>query len=136
MEGGEIMKKIIATALVILTLASSTAISASAQTGFFLAQNSYTYNKNTYCTCTLSKPGKKDASVKVNLTCTGPLTIRMTDNKGRYIWGEDNTIKRNMMNHGVRTYKLGKNHSVYRLYFKSKGTGFCSVSNPKNCSIK
>gem|GEM_PF-3149385 len=128
------MKKVIATLLLAVILCTGFSSAAFAQTGFFLGTNSFSYNGNKYCNCTLTSPGKKNASVKVTLTSTGGLTIRMEDQYGRYIWGEDNSIKGNKS----RTYTLGKDHSVYRLFFKStngKGTGFVSVSNPKNCSI-
>lgn len=131
------MKKVISLLMVVIMIVSVFSISASAQTGFFLGTTSFSYNGNTYATCKLTNT-KKDAKVKVTLTSNKPLTIKMTDSKGRYIWGEDSTIKPNWMNSGSRTYKLGKNHSVYRLYFRSTykcSSGFCSVKSVSNCSV-
>lgn len=132
------MKKAISIFLVALIVVSCFSISASAQTGFWLGGKSFTYNGNTYATCQLTNK-KKDAKVKVTLTADGPLTIKMTDSRGRYIWGEDYTIKPNWMGAGSRTYKLGKNYSTYRLYFRttnSRTTGFCSVKAVKNCTVR
>lgn len=132
------MKKILATIMSVVLMLSSFSVLASAQTSFWLGSTSYSYNGNRYCTCKLSKPGKKDASVKVTLVSTGPLTIKMTDGNGRWLWEESRSIKVNAFNNGARTYKLGKNHSTYRLYFKSTyngDSGRCSVTNPKNCTI-
>ncbi|MGN0467843.1 MAG: hypothetical protein ACI4GY_03855 [Acutalibacteraceae bacterium] len=133
------MKKRLAALFMVLTLVSAMAINASAQTYFWLGTDSYSYNGNSYCTCTLTKPGKKDAKVTVKLYSTGPLTIKMTDNRGRSIWSENNSIRPNAWNNAARTYNLGRDHSVYRLYFKStygRGAGSCNVTSPKNCSIK
>lgn len=132
------MKRIIAIIMVVITVISFSALSASAQTYFWLGSNSYSYNGNSYCTAKLKKPGKTNAKVTVRLTSTGPLSIKMTDSRGRHIWSEDYSIKPNSWCNGSRTYTLGKNYSSYRLYFKStsgRGTGSCSVTNPKNCSI-
>lgn len=131
------MKKIISIFMVAIIVVSCFSLSASAQTGFWLGGTSFSYNGNTYATVKLTNT-KKDAKVKVTLTANGPLTIKMTDSKGRYIWGEDNSIKPNWMGSGSRTYKLGKNYSTYRLYFRttnSKTTGFCSVKASSNCTV-
>ncbi len=133
----KLLTKVCAVVLAIMTMVSCFAMTSSAQTGFFIGSNSYSYNDNTYCTCTLKKPGKKDAKVTVSLTSTSAnLSIKMTDGSGRTLWVEDNSIKYTLSR--SRTYKLGKNHSKYRLYFKAtngKGSGFVSVKNPKNCTI-
>lgn len=139
-KGGNDMKKFFALFLAVVMLVSSLAITISAQTGFYIGSKSFTYNGNRYCTCTLSNPGRKDAKVKVTFSRSNgcALTIKMTDNSGRYIWGEDYTVSTNAFGYGSRTYKLGKNHSVYRLYFRSttgRGSGYVSVTNPSNCRI-
>lgn len=130
------MKKVISVLLVALVVVSCFSLSASAQTGFFLGTKSFSYDGNTYATCRLTNT-RKSAKVKVTLTSSGPLTIKMTDSRGRYIWGEDNSIKPNWMNSGSRTYTLGKNYSVYRLYFRSTNgkSGFCSVKAVSNCTV-
>lgn len=136
--GGENVKRIIAIIMVVLTVVSFSAFSASAQTYFWLGTNSYSYNGNKYCYVKLKKPGRTNAKVTVRLTSTGPLSIKMTNGNGRYLWSEDYSIKPNGWCTGARTYSLGKNNSSYRLYFKSTngiGTGSCNVTNPKNCSI-
>ena len=132
-----IIHLILSIILVAIVVVSCFSISASAQTGFWLGGTNFSYNGNTYATCKLTNT-KKAAKVKVTLTADGPLTIKMTDTRGRYIWGEDNTIKPNWMGAGSRTYKLGKDHSVYRLYFRTtykRTTGFCSVKAVSNCSV-
>lgn len=131
------MKKFVALLMAAIIIVSMFSITASAQTGFFLGTKSYSYNGNTYATCKLTNT-KKSAKVKVTLTSPKPLTIKMTDSRGRYIWSEDSSIKPNWMNSGSRTYKLGKDHSVYRLYFRSTYScsgGFCSVKAVSNCTV-
>lgn len=136
------MKKVFAAMLVALTIVTTAVMPVSAQTGFFLGQNSYSYNGNKSCVCTLTKPNKKDAKVTVRLTTTNcALSVKMTDAKGRHIWSENYSmgVGANRKNRSKRTYVLGKDHAVYQLYFKAtngKGTGFCSVNDPKNCTIK
>lgn len=99
------------------------------------------------CTATLSKPGKKDATVQVQLTApqgaNRNISIMMKDDKNRVIWSEKSTLsnaKTKTSWFGVvstRVYTLGKNHSVYKLYFKLPNyAGNLTVSKPKNCSIK
>lgn len=132
------MKRIISIFLVVVIVASCLTVASSAQTGFWLGTPSFSYNGNRYATATLTNT-KKAAKVKVTLTSTGGLTVKMTDSRGRYIWGEDNSIKPNFMGSGSRTYKLGKDHSVYRLYFRqtSRGhSGFCSVKAVSNCTVR
>lgn len=131
------MKRIVSILLVAIMVVSCFNFAVSAQTGFWIGGTSFSYNGNTYATAKLTNT-KKAAKVKVTLTSTEPLTVKMTDSKGRYIWGEDNSIKPNWMGSGSRTYKLGKDHSTYRLYFRSSvknGTGFCSVKAVSNCTV-
>ncbi|MBQ8765467.1 MAG: hypothetical protein IJZ16_01560 [Clostridia bacterium] len=132
------MKKIMATILSVVLMLSSFSVLASAQTYFYLGRSSYSYDGNKYCLCKLNKPGKKNATVVVKLYSTGPLTIKMTDGNGRWLWEESRSIKVNSFDIGSRKYNLGKNHSAYRLYFKSTyngDTGVCQVTSPKNCTI-
>lgn len=125
-------KRIVALILAVITALSISVMSASAAT-YIYTQNNFNTG---YCTATLTQPGKKNGSVKVTIVSTTAATVRMTDNKGRYIWGEDNAIKvGGIMPTGNRTFKLGKDHSVYRIYIKTRYAGTASFSNAKNCKI-
>ena len=128
----KISKRIIAFILVVIAVMSMFVVAANADTYY------YTSNKfSSCCTATLSKPGKKNASVKVTVVSTGHATVRMEDANGRYIWGESNAIKvGGIMPTGNRTFSLGKDHSVYRIFVKTPYAGTASFSNAKNCTIK
>lgn len=122
--------------LLVITLVSAFSLSASAQTRW-LYTNSY-YDKQC-CICTLKKPGKTNAQVTVNVVSTSPVSIKMTDAKNRTIWSEENAIKitKNVFGcKGSRKFNLGKDHSVYKLYFKSRTAANISIKSPKNCTIK
>ncbi len=128
-------KKIFSLFLVI-TLISAFSISASAQTHWLYT---HSYYDNQCCVCSLNKPGKKDAKVTVSVVSTSPVSIKMTDAKNRTIWSEENAIKitKNVFGcKGSRKFNLGRNHSVYKLYFKSRTSASISVKSPKNCTIK
>lgn len=126
-------KRIVALVLAVITALSISVVSAGAAT-YIWTDNSFNTG---YCTATLTKPGKKNGSVKVTIVSTTAATVRMTDNRGRYIWGENNAIKvGGVMPTGNRTFKLGKDHSVYRIYIKTRYPGTASFSNAKNCTIK
>ena len=97
--------------------------------------------------CTLAKPGKKDASVKIGLNSTKVskygyygIDILMKDENGKVIWAEDDSIVAKKSICTYRTYKLGKDHSAYKLFFRpsTKELNLCayvSASNPKNCTL-
>lgn len=127
------MKKFISIVLIVTTLLTVFAFVASAAKSAFFTG---TFD-NTYCECRLTNM-KKSASVKVTVTSSGPVTIRMTDENNRYIWGEDYAIDLNRSGWGSRTFKLGNDHSVYRLQIRGTNGSFGNwqVSNPKNCTIK
>lgn len=53
-------------------------------------------------------------------------TVRMEDENGRYIWGEDGAISWS----GTRTFRLGNDHRVYRIFIMSNGgSGYCAAAN-------
>ena len=123
-------KKIVSILLVVVVLFSMCAVAVSAASYVTISANG-----TSYCTCTLT--GSKTAKVTVQVNCGGKPTVTFRDEKGRYIWGEDKAIG----NTGKRTFKLGSDHSVYRIYVKdSKPRAMqwssASFSNPKNCTIK
>ena len=124
-------KKIIAVLLVIVTLFSFCAVASSAASYV----NINAKYGNEFCTCTLT--GNKTAKVTVQVNCGGKPTVTFKDENGRYIWGEDKAISAA----GKRTFKLGADHRVYRIYIKDPKprlmqASMCSFSNPKNCTIK
>ena len=124
-------RKIVAILLVVVALFSVFAVTSSAAS--YVTINAK--NGNDYCTCTLT--GKKTAKVTVKAECGGKPTVTFKDEKGRYIWGEDKAISAN----GKRTFRLGSDHSVYRIYVKDSKPRFMQgswahFSNPKNCTIK
>lgn len=123
-------RKIVAILLVVVTLFSVCAVSTSAASYVTIIAKG-----NQYCTCTLT--GKKTAKVTVKVNCGGKPTVTFKDQNGRYIWGEDKAIG----NTGKRTFKLGSDHRVYRIYVKDSKPrlmqgSWATFSNPKNCTIK
>lgn len=127
------MKKLIAIVLIVATLLTVFAFVASAAKSALFTG---TFDNN-YCECRL-KNMKKSASVKVTVKSSGPITIRMSDENNRYIWGEDYAIVPARNGWGSRTFHLGNDHSVYRLQIRGTDGSFghWQVSNPKNCTIK
>lgn len=129
----KVSKKIIAFVLAVITVFSVSVMSANASTYIYMDN---TFNTG-YCTATLTKPGKKNASVKITVVSTSGVSVKMTDNKGRYIWSESNAIPvKSILPTASRTFNLGKNHSVYRIYVKTRYCGTASFSNAKNCTIR
>ena len=123
-------KKIIAIFLVAVTLFTVCAVTLSAASYVTIVAKG-----NQYCTCTLT--GKKTAKVTVQVNCGGKPTVTFRDQYGRYIWGEDKAISAA----GKRTFKLGSDHSVYRIYVKDSKPrlmqgSWATFKNPKNCTIK
>ncbi len=127
------MKKIISFVLIVATLfAMFTFVASAAKSALFTG----TFD-GTYCECRL-KDMKKSAYVTVTVKSSGPVTIRMTDENNRYIWGEDYAIAISRWGSGSRKFHLGNDHSVYRLQIRgTNGSyGHWQVSSPKNCTIK
>lgn len=64
---------------------------------------------------------KKSANVTIQMWPTSNqfknYTVRMTDERGNYIWGEDGAISWN----GSRNFYLGNDHKVYRIYIRANG---------------
>lgn len=125
-------KKIAVFVFTVMIVISCFTMTASAQTHWLSVPSNY---NNTYTTASLTN-ARKDAKVKVNVTCTKPVSIKMTDTRNRVIWSETNAIPVSWMNCGNRTFRLGKDHSVYRLYFKSNGVGSVTVKAVSNCKVK
>ncbi|MDO4732422.1 MAG: hypothetical protein Q4B50_02755 [Bacillota bacterium] len=105
------------------------------------AKTSYNYNSGykQYVTCTLqnrSKPGYvriKTYNSGFRFGYTLRNNVRMTDAKGRVIWQEKGAIAMN----GSRTFYLGNDHPVYRIYVSSYyGNGSVNFSNYGNVSIR
>lgn len=123
-------RKIIAILLALVALFSICAINVSAASSVTISARYGTE----YCTCKLT--GNKKAKVTVQTTCGGKPTVTFKDKNGRYIWGEDKAISAN----GKRTFNLGADHDVYRIYVKDSSPRLmqaCSAKfyNPKNCTI-
>lgn len=116
------MKKMISTFLLILMVASTFAINASARTVFWPSRN---YGSE-YARCDLTKPGKKDGWVRVKYIGSTPagITIQMRNKNGKVLWTQSRAMMYDSTtgDYGkskTRYFYLGKNNSQYRLYFKS-----------------
>lgn len=146
-------KRIIAFILLSLTIFSVLTVSASAFTlGFTESTKKCVWG--TYgARCELTGYNNKgvltkNAKVKVTLYSTlvskwgyYACDIKMTDEKGRVIWAEDDTIVAKKSYQTSRTYKLGKDHSVYCLYFRPSTTEMATAaymilpSTGTNCKV-
>lgn len=149
-RGGENMKKVITLLLATIILVMSVvtcfaedSVKITFEDGGFKEAKWQSYGAQ----CTLTKPGKKDASVKVTFSSAYvsqygyyAVDIAMKDENGRTIWAEDDSIVAKKSWNTDRVYKLGRDHSVYRLYFrpstaKLNGGAYVIVSKPKNCTL-
>ena len=72
-----------------------------------------------YFQCDLTQ--NRDAEVTIAMFPANPqvknYSVRMTDERGNVIWEENGALSWN----GKRTFKLGNDHKVYRIYIKSNG---------------
>ena len=122
MAKSKIIIKVMSLVLVIVTMFSITAVSASAAT--WRTGNIPSYNRDTgYTTVRLSST-KKDAKIKIHTYYINPLTrkskegnsrlyVTMRDTNGRWIWGGNiDTGSKG------KTMTLGRDHSVYRIYLR------------------
>lgn len=137
------MKKLVATALTVVTAISCLSFTASAKTNWLSAPRSYpsSYTTNT---CTVCTSIKKNAYVTVQIigTTGSTLDVKMVDQNNRAIWSENNAIKitKNSAWYGTvqsRKFTLGTDHSTYKLAFRQRsGCSDIGVTGYGKCTVK
>lgn len=140
------MKRLIGAILAIAVVFSSFVI-CHAETISFTSSTKKTVWEKYGVSCTLNKPGKKNATVKVGLASSKvskygyyAADILMKDENNNVIWAEDDSIVAKKSYWTYRTYKLGKDHKVYKLFFRPStkelnASAYITVSEPKNCTL-
>ena len=127
--------KLLTSFLIAASMSATMMISANAVQVDISANGSY---NNQYVTCTLINK-RQDAYVHVKCwnTVASANDIKMTTTSGKHIWSESRSIGFN----GSRDYRLGCDHSAYRLYFKtylstrSRSGGGADVTNNSNARV-
>ena len=123
---------------VILSIALILPTTVSAYSGIAVYGNQY----RQYFQCTLKnyvKNRSKNGSITISMYPANSkirnYSVRMVDERGKYIWEENGAISWN----GTRTFHLGNDHKVYRIYIKSNGgsrnVATATVTGSSNVSI-
>ena len=104
----------------IFTLISATISQMPSTNAFDVGIDVYSNRYNQYFECTINDR-KSSGSVRIDMWPTSNkiknYSVKMLDEKGRYIWEEDGALTWN----GSRTFHLGNDHKVYRIYIKANG---------------
>ena len=99
----------------------------------------FDYNSRTFGKCFVCTLKDQNISGSVTISVLSASSqisshaVRMTDVNGRYIWSDDNAMSAPK---GKRTFYLGNDHKVYKIYIKGNGSGSGSASVTESDNVE